>query len=70
MVGYLEQTMKTIEAPEHREPDIALGRERYFRRGGPQRWIRVVVEFAGATDQLVTAFPQRNDPPAWRGEWL
>lgn len=25
MVGYLAQTMKTIEAPEHREPDIVHG---------------------------------------------
>jgi hypothetical protein len=67
MVGYLEETVKTIEHPEHREPDVAPGRERYFRRCGPQRWIRAVVEFAGETDRLVTAFPQANDPPGWRG---
>jgi hypothetical protein len=62
MLGYLQETVDTIESPDHREPDQAPGRERYFRRGGPQRWIRVVIEFAGETDRLVTAFPQSNDP--------
>ncbi len=52
MVGYLEETVKTIEYPDHREADVAP-----------------VVEFAGETDQLVTAFPQRSDPPGWRGKW-
>jgi hypothetical protein len=62
MFGYLQDVVETIESPDHREPDHAAGRERYFRRGGPQRWIRVITEFAGATDRLVTAFPQINDP--------
>lgn len=62
MVGYLKETLMTIEQPEHREPDPVVGRERMFRRGGPQRWIRVVVEVAGDGDRLVTAFPQSNDP--------
>lgn len=66
MLGYLQETVETIESPEHREPDQAAGRERCFRRGGPQRWIRAVVEFAGEADWLVTAFPQTNDPPGWR----
>jgi hypothetical protein len=38
------------------------GRERYFHRGGPLRWIRVVTELAGNVDRVVTAFPQSNDP--------
>jgi hypothetical protein len=58
--------MATVADPEHREPDPRPGRERYFRRGGPERWIRVVVEFAGQRDRIVTAFPQSNDPTGWR----
>jgi hypothetical protein len=42
------------------------GRERLFRRGGSQAWLRVVVEFAGARDRVITAFPQSNDPEGWK----
>jgi hypothetical protein len=68
MSGYLAETMAAIEMPDHREPDIQTGRERYFRQGGPLRWIRVVAEFSGAFDRVVTAFPQSNDPRTgvWR----
>ena len=62
MLGYLEEVVETIQPPEYREPDATPGRERYFRRCGPQRWMRVVTELAGSTDRLVTAFPQVNDP--------
>jgi hypothetical protein len=62
MRPHLAEVMTTISAPEHREPDPRPGRERYFARGGPQRWIRVVTEFAGAEDRVVTAFPQVTDP--------
>jgi hypothetical protein len=66
--GYLENIMATIQAPEHREPDPRAGRERYFRRGGPLAWIRVVTELGVDIDRVVTAFPQLNDPRAqgWR----
>lgn len=56
---------KTIEHPELRQDDPRPGRVRLFRRSGPERWLRVV-EFGGETDQLVTAFPQSNDPAGWR----
>jgi hypothetical protein len=63
MSGYLEETMAAVRAPDHREPDARVGRERYFRRGGPLRWIRVVTELADTgVDRVVTAFPQSNDP--------
>ena len=65
MLEYLEEVVMTIERPEHREPDPAAGRERFFRRGGPERWLRVVVEASGPTDRLITAFPQSNDPAGW-----
>lgn len=68
MSEYLAEAMATIQAPDHREPDPQTGRERYFRQGGPLRWIRVVTEFGGESDRVVTAFPQSNDPRegGWR----
>ncbi len=68
MSEYLAEIMTTVQAPDHREPDSRTGRERYFGRGGPFGWIRVVSEFAGENDRVVTAFPQSNDPRegAWR----
>jgi hypothetical protein len=40
------------------EPDVLAGRERMFRRGGPKRRMRVVID----TEQIITAFAQNNDP--------
>jgi len=62
MGDYLAETMSAISSPDGREPDLRAGRERYFRRGGPLRWIRVVTELSGPVDRIVTAFPQSNDP--------
>ena len=62
MRDFLAETMAAISGPDQREPDVRAGRERYFRRGGPLRWIRVVTELSGSVDRVVTAFPQSNDP--------
>lgn len=62
MNGRLHETMAAVKTPDHREPDPRAGRERYFRRGGPLRWIRVVTELHGDVDRIITAFPQSNDP--------
>ncbi len=64
MIDHLEAIQATIAIPDYREPDPNnVGRERLFRRGvGPDRWMRVVVEFRGDHDWVLTAFPQRNDP--------
>ena len=62
MDDHLFAVIETIEHPEHREVDPRLGRQRFFRRGGPEEWVRVVTEFSGNVDRLVTAFPQSNDP--------
>jgi hypothetical protein len=67
MSEYLGEAMTTIQTPDHREPDPRAGRERYFRRGGPLGWMRVVTELAGGVDRVVTAFPQSNDP--LEGTW-
>jgi hypothetical protein len=62
MKEHLEAVMEVVEDPGHREPDVRVGRERFFRQVGPETWMRVVVENAGAIDRVVTAFPQANPP--------
>jgi len=66
MEEHLEAVMEVAEDPEHREPDQLIGRERFFRRVGPEAWMRVVIEIAGPIDRVVTAFPQGNPPERWR----
>jgi hypothetical protein len=66
MADHLTDVIETIESPEFREDDPRPGRVRQFRRGGPEQWIRVVIEFGGETDTVVTSFPQANDPTGWR----
>jgi hypothetical protein len=38
--------MAAVRTPDRREPDARVGRERYFRRGGPLRWIGAATELA------------------------
>ena len=67
MAGQLDLVLRAIAEPDHRAPDARRGRERYFLRGlGPSRWLRVVVNFSGAEAIVVTAFPERRDPPGWQ----
>jgi hypothetical protein len=66
LADHLNDMIQTLEQPELREDDARPGRVRYFRRCGPERWLRVVVEFGGESDVVVTAFPQSNDPAGWR----
>lgn len=66
MEEHLESMMEVVQDPDHREPDQRPGRERFFGRGGPEAWMRVVVEIAGPIDRVVTAFPQANAPDRWR----
>ena len=65
MAEYLDAIVDTLKAPDGQHPEPGLpGRERFFRRGvGPRRWMRVVVEFRGDHDRVVTAFGHDNDPP-------
>jgi hypothetical protein len=58
MSDHLTVILQTVSEPDYREPDVMAGRERMFRRGGPERWMRVVVD----TEQTITAFAQINDP--------
>lgn len=61
----LDLVCLAIAKPDLQEPDPHPGRERYWLRAPsrfPFRWVRAVVQFAGDTDTLVTAFGQDNDP--------
>jgi hypothetical protein len=63
MAPHLDDVVAALEFPDHQESDYRPGRERYFKQGvGPESWLRVVIEFGGATEHLVTAFAQDEDP--------
>lgn len=62
LADHLEEIMTTVHAPQYREPDVRGGRRRSYRRCAGLGWLRVVTEFAGDVDDVVTAFPQSNDP--------
>jgi hypothetical protein len=64
LADHLEEIMATVHAPQHREPDVRAGRQRFYRHCPPLGWLRVVTELAGDVDDVVTAFPQSNDPRA------
>lgn len=67
LAAFREDVMRSIEMPDHREPDPVPGRERFFRRGGPERWLRVVTELSGDVDRVVTVFPQVRAPAPGAG---
>ena len=57
--------LAAIRQPDFQEPDPHPGRERYWLRTQPPfrlRWLRVVVQFEGGVDHVVTAFGQDNEP--------
>lgn len=60
--------MSAVSAPDYRETDPRSGRERFFGRVAGAGWIRVVTEFAGDVDRVVTAFAQISDPRRQRGK--
>jgi hypothetical protein len=70
MRGELELLLVAIRNPTMQEPDPRPGRERFWITAQPPfpyRWLRVVVEFEGATDRVVTAFGQDNPPDGLPG---
>jgi hypothetical protein len=57
MGEHLDDVLRTIRVPDYREPDVRAGRERFFGFGlGPQRWLRVVIEFGTDRDRVVFHF--------------
>jgi hypothetical protein len=70
MRGELELLLKAIRGPDFQEPDPRSGRERYWLRTQRPfrfRWLRVVVQFEGDVDRVVTAFGQDNEPEGLPG---
>lgn len=60
------EIMAAVQYPDHQEPDVRTGRERYWLQGaGPSRWLRVVVDFGYAPAEVVTAFADRKGPAGW-----
>lgn len=63
MERYRRAIMETITHPDDRQNDVRPGRERYFSKNKvPTRWLRVVVDFNRDPGEVVTAFPQDNEP--------
>ena len=65
MRGELELLLAAIRRPDFQEADPRPGRERYWLCTEPPfrfPWLRVVVEFDGVVDRIVTAFGQDNRP--------
>lgn len=56
LVDYLPDLLETLEWPDYRELDPRPGRLRYVRFVGRRSEPRVVTEFAGEKDDVVTAF--------------
>jgi hypothetical protein len=63
MAPHLDAVLRTIRVPDFREADVRAGRERFFGESrGPQRWLRVVIQFGPGVDHVVTTFGQVTDP--------
>jgi hypothetical protein len=59
--------VRAITAPDHVAPDPSFKnrRQHFLREVGPSRWLRVVLSYEQEPARLVTAFPNRKDPPSW-----
>ncbi len=60
----LHLILAAIEAPDHRQKDRIVGRERFYLRRVTEkvRWMTVVVDFNSDPAVVVTAFIQRRNP--------
>lgn len=64
---HLAAVLDVVRMPDHRGPDPMEGRERYWRQGAvAAAWLRVVVDFSTEPASIVTAFPNRKQPPEWK----
>lgn len=63
MLRHTQAILEAVSRPDHREDDPASDRERFYRRDlDPDRWLRVVVDFAETPAFVVTAFVQDQAP--------
>jgi hypothetical protein len=67
LVLHFVDVMRAIVEPDHVAPDPRF-RERsqhYVRNVGPSRWLLVVLSYEQEPARLITAYPNRRDPPLW-----
>lgn len=65
---HLDAVLDAVSAPEHREPDLKLNRERFYKRqAGPSQWLMAVVSFEQEPARIVTAFSRGHGqaPSGW-----
>jgi hypothetical protein len=61
--GLMHRLKATIERPEEIHHGRSAGEEWFYARGGPSRWLKVVVRYdRHQTGRIITAFPRRSRP--------
>jgi hypothetical protein len=65
--GYLSDVLRTVQAPDHIEPDpvYELRTRCHLRGAGPSRWLLVVVSYEQEPARIISAFGNRKDPRSW-----
>jgi len=64
LAAHLDAVLATVLAPDHREPDPWLHRERFYKQNvGPSRWLKAVVSFEQAPARIVTAYSLGHGKP-------
>jgi hypothetical protein len=57
-----EELLGVVAAPSERIPGRRPGEVWFYGRGGPTRWIKVVVHYERGRGRVMTAFPRRWFP--------
>jgi hypothetical protein len=59
--------LRAVAEPDHvvRDPSFKNRRQHFVRDVGPSRWLRVVLSYEQVPARLISAFPNRKDPPSW-----
>lgn len=67
LAPHLGDALRAISNPDHAIPDpLYVGRRRhYLRHVGPSRWLLVVISYEQEPARLLSAYPNRKDPPQW-----
>lgn len=65
--SHLTEVLRAISDPDLVVPDphYADRRRHYLRDVGPSRWLLVVLSYEQVPARLISAFPNRKDPPSW-----
>lgn len=67
LADHQQEVTDIVRAPDHHGPDPIAGRERYWRQSAViSAWLRVVVDFNVEPAMIITAFPNRKQPPEWK----